>query len=185
MTTARLFLNAPINVKPAEEGGGGGGEGRACGGGLIVFVGPGVGHLLDLVLQGEGIFQSFLARCGDIRLLTRTKETVTEHMSPASTLHACALRSGKILKSWRPVQANENKRKVSGFRCFVLKVCLFWRVFDQLNLLRYCGIKVNGSKEKRSRFLQVELISVWLIRYNHCKLIKLTFFIPFTKNGNI
>ena len=26
--------------------------------------------------------------------------------------------------------------------------------------------------------------SVWLIRYNHCiKLVKLTFFVPFTKNG--
>ena len=34
--------------------------------------------------------------------------------------------------------------------------------------LRYCGIKVNGSKEKLSRFLQVQLINVWLIRYNHC-----------------
>ncbi|CAH3021887.1 unnamed protein product [Porites evermanni] len=56
-------------------------------------------------------------------------------------------------------------------------------VFDQLNPLKYCGIKVNGSKEKPSRFLQVQLISVWLIRYNHCKLIKLTFFVPFTKNG--
>ena len=31
--------------------------------------------------------------------------------------------------------------------------------------------------------MQVQLISVWLIRYNHCKLIKLTFFVPFTKNG--
>ena len=52
-----------------------------------------------------------------------------------------------------------------------------------MNLLIYCGIKVNGSKEKPSRFLQVQLISVWLNRYNHCKLIKLTFFVPFTKNG--
>ena len=31
--------------------------------------------------------------------------------------------------------------------------------------------------------MQVQLISVWLIRYNHYKLIKLTFFAPFTKNG--
>ena len=42
---------------PAGEGGGGGGEGRAWGGDLIVFVGPGVGHLTDLVLPGEGIFR--------------------------------------------------------------------------------------------------------------------------------
>ena len=40
--------------------------GRAWDGDLIVFVGPGVGHLTDLVLPGEGIFESFFARRGDI-----------------------------------------------------------------------------------------------------------------------
>ena len=54
-------INAPINVKPA-----GGGGGRAWGGDLIVFVGPGVGYLTDLVVPGEGIFESFFARRGDI-----------------------------------------------------------------------------------------------------------------------
>ena len=44
----------------------GGGGGRAWGGDLIVSVVPGVGHLTDLVLPGEGIFESFFARCGDI-----------------------------------------------------------------------------------------------------------------------
>ena len=44
----------------------GGRGGRAWGGDLIVFVGPGVGHLTDLVLPGEGIFESFFARRGDI-----------------------------------------------------------------------------------------------------------------------
>ena len=47
-----------------------GGGGRAWGGALIVFVGPGVGHLpdpvTDLVLPGEGIFESSFARRGDI-----------------------------------------------------------------------------------------------------------------------
>ena len=52
---------APINVMPA-----GGGGGRAWGGDLIVFAVPGVGHLTDLVLPGEGIFESFFARRGDI-----------------------------------------------------------------------------------------------------------------------
>ena len=42
------------------------GGGRAWGGDLIVFVGPGVGYLTDLVLPGEGIFESFFARRGDI-----------------------------------------------------------------------------------------------------------------------
>ena len=40
------------------------GGGRAWGGELIVFVGPGVGHLTNLVLPGEGIFESFFARRG-------------------------------------------------------------------------------------------------------------------------
>ena len=39
---------------------------RACGGDLIVFVRLGVGHLTDLVLPGEGIFESFFALLGDI-----------------------------------------------------------------------------------------------------------------------
>ena len=43
-----------------------GAGGRARGGDLIVFVGPGVGHLTDLVLPGEGIFEPFFARRGDI-----------------------------------------------------------------------------------------------------------------------
>ena len=55
--------NVPINVKPARAGGWGS---RAWGGDFIVFVVPGVGHLTDLVLPGEGIFESFFARCGDI-----------------------------------------------------------------------------------------------------------------------
>ena len=41
-----------------------GGGGRTWGGDLIVFVGPGVGHLTNLVLPGEGIFESFFARHG-------------------------------------------------------------------------------------------------------------------------
>ena len=40
--------------------GGGGGGGRAWGGDLIVLVGPRVGHLTDLVLPGEEIFDIFL-----------------------------------------------------------------------------------------------------------------------------
>ena len=31
--------------------------------------------------------------------------------------------------------------------------------------------------------MQVQLISVWLIRYNQCKLYETDFFVPFTKNG--
>ena len=73
------------------------------------------------------------------------------------------------------MEANENKRR--------LQILFVLACFDQLNLLKYCSIKVNGRKEKPSRFLQVQLISIWLLHYNHCKRIKLTFFVPFTKNG--
>ena len=107
--------------------------------------------------------------------------TSADHVSH---VHASCMRC-TVWKDLEIMEANENKRKLGGFHCFVVKFCLFERVFDQLDLLRYCGIKVNGSKEQPSRFLQVQLISVWLIRirYNHCKLIKMTFFVPFTKNG--
>ena len=72
-----------------------------------------------------------------------------------------------VWKDREVMEANESKRRLSEFHCFVFKFRLFSRVFDQLNLLKYCGIKVKGSKEKPSRFLQVQLISVWLVRYNH------------------
>ena len=49
--TNSIFISAtytPINIMPA------GGRGRAWGGDLIVFVGPGVGYLTDLAVPGEG-----------------------------------------------------------------------------------------------------------------------------------
>ena len=61
---ANAFDNAPINAMP--EGKAVGKQGWAWGGDLIVFVCPGVGHLTDLVLPGEGIFESFFARRRDI-----------------------------------------------------------------------------------------------------------------------
>ena len=61
-----------------------------------------------------------------------------------------------VWKDLEIMEANGNKRKLSGFHCFVFKFRLFWGVFDQLNLLRYCAIKVNGSKEKQSRLLRVQ-----------------------------
>ena len=78
--------NAPINVKPV-----GGGD-RAWGGDLIVFVVPGVGHLTDLVLLGEGIFD-----CRFERKRLRPNICYRFH---ASRMRA---RSGKSGKSWRPL----------------------------------------------------------------------------------
>ena len=59
LASLKLQPFAPINVKP-------GGGRRAWGEDLIVFVVPGVGYLTDLVLLGEGIFEPFFARRGDI-----------------------------------------------------------------------------------------------------------------------
>ena len=115
----------------------------------------------NLVLPGEGIFESLFARRGpdvgptwarrgegfDCRL---GRKRLRPNISfPTSTLNARDVRSG--MKDLEIMEANENYPKVSGFYCI-----------NQLNLLRYCGIKVNGSKEKPSRCLQVQLISVWL-----------------------
>ena len=89
------------------------------------------------------------------------EKTESEHMFPASALQACAVRSGNIRKSWRPTETSESWVDFTvlspNFVCFGVFL-INWTI------LRYCGIKVNWSKEKQSRFLQVQLISVWLIR---------------------
>ena len=88
-----------------KAGGGlGGGGGRAWGGDLIVFVGPGVGHLTDLVVLGEGIFESFFARRGDVWLPTRTKKT--EH-NYVSRFHASRMRR-MVWKDQEVMETNEN-----------------------------------------------------------------------------
>ena len=159
-----------------QRGGGGWGEGRSRGKAFDCLCWPlGQGLLLILFSQGRGYLNlsSHDVEIFDCRLGRKKKRP---------NFHASRMRR-TVWKDLEIMEANENKRKLGGFHCFVFKFRLFQRVFVQLNLLRYCGIKVNGSKEQPSRFLQVQLISVWLIRYNHCKLIKLTFFVPFTKNG--
>ena len=119
---------------------GGGGGGRAWGGDLMVFVGPGEGHLTDLVLPGEGIFESFFARREDIWLPTRTKKTETEHMFPASTLHACAVRFEKIRKSWRPMRTSEGWVDFTVLSSNV--VCFSVFLINWISLT-YCGIKLE------------------------------------------
>ena len=62
----KLWGNPTSGSKDANKSRYKGGGPRAWGGDLIVFVGPGVEHLTDLVLSGEGISEYFLARRGDI-----------------------------------------------------------------------------------------------------------------------
>ena len=72
-------------------------------------------------------------------------------MFPASTFHACAVRSGKSGNHG----GQREQAKAEWISLFCLQISFVSACFDQLNLVRYCGIKVNGSKEKPSRFLQV------------------------------
>ena len=168
-------LYAPINVMPVA---GGGRQGMRWGFHCLCWP------------SGRAFDWSCSPRGGDIWIFLRQTWRYLAANSDendwdrtyvsTSKLHACAVRAGKIWKSWRPTRTSESWVNFtvlsSNSVCFSVFLIL-------LNLLRYCGIKVNESKEQPSRFLQVQLISVWLIRYNHCKLIKMTFFVPFTKNS--
>ena len=133
--------------------------------------GHGVGIWLSLLTRGEGIWLILFSQGrGYLNLSSPEVETFDCRLGRKDwerTYVSCFRASGMRCTVWKHqeiMEANGNKRKLSGFHCFVSKFRLFWRVFDQLNLLRYCGIKVNWSKEKQSRFLRVQLISVWLIR---------------------
>ena len=47
----------------------------------------------------------------------------------------------------------ENQRKMSEFDCFISIFSINLEYFFvDLHVFRYCGIEVNGDKEKRSRF---------------------------------
>ena len=47
----------------------------------------------------------------------------------------------------------ENQRKMSEFDCFTSIFSFNLEFFlGDLHVFRYCGIEVNGGKEKRSRF---------------------------------
>ena len=79
------------------------------------------GHVTDLVLPGEGIFESFFAQDWDIWLPTQMKRTDTEHVScfHTSCMHDTVCNDLEIM------EATKNKQKLSGFCCFVFKFCLF------------------------------------------------------------
>ena len=111
----------------------GGGGGREWGGDLIVFVGPGVGRLTDLVLLEELIFESFFAqRRGDIWRRTRTKDTETEH--PCFTHAPLGLkRSGN-----HGGQRGESKGEWISLFCLKISFVLasLWSM-DPFKILRY------------------------------------------------
>ena len=90
---------APINVMP-----GGGGEGGAWGGDLIVFVGPGVGHL---TVPGEGIFESFFARRGDTVEPRSTDTRFTRTVSFVPT------KSSYIFSKFNPLYTDNGHFSVS------------------------------------------------------------------------
>ena len=159
----------------------GGGGGSAWGGDLIVFVGPGVWLLTDLVVAGVGGGDVWIFLRPTWRYLTADSDEKDWDWTLCFLLPRF-MHVPHGLENLEIIEANGNKRKLSGFHCLSSNFLCFSIFLDRLNLLRYCSIKVNGSEEKQSRFLQVQLISVWFIRYNHCiKLVKLTFFAPLIK----
>ena len=109
-----------MHLSMLSRRGGGGGGGRAWGGDLIVFVVPGVGHLTDLVLPGEGIFD---CRLGQKRL----RPNICSRFH-ASRMHA---QSGK---SWRPLTRVSVDFTVlsSNFVCFSV-----FLINEPLNILWY------------------------------------------------
>ena len=125
MSTSLRWSYAPINVKPAGEG-----EAGAWGSDLIVFAVPRVGHLTNLVLVGEGIFESFFARRGDgFGCRLGQKRLRPNIRFPTSTLHARDARSGKIWKSWKrtsqrwvdfTILINWSIEKITGWRDFLI-----------------------------------------------------------------
>ena len=138
------------------------------------------GHVTDLVLPGEGIFESFFAQDWDIWLPTRMKRTDTEHMFPASTLHACTIQFATIWKSWRPTRTSKSW---VDFAVLSSNFVCFRHVFDELNLLRYSAIKVNWGKEKPSQFCMYNWSVYGSFATITQNLTKLTSFVPFTKNS--
>ena len=92
------------------------------------------------------------------RYLTADSDEKDWDRTYVSRFHASRMRR-KVWKGQEVVEANENNRRLSGFHCSVFKFRLFKRVFDQLNLLKYSSIKVNGSKEKPSRLWKYN----WLV----------------------
>ena len=118
----------------------------------------------------------FDCRLGRKRLRQNVRFPLSRFTQPPYGLKRSGSHGGK----W----AKQAKAEWISLFCLQISFVLacFWSI-EPLKIRLYCGIKVNGSKDKPSRFLQVQLTSVWLIRYNHCKLIKLTFIVPFTKNG--
>ena len=118
-----------------------GGGGRAWGGHFIVFVGPWVGHLTDLVLPGEGIFESFYARRGtDVSIFDC--RFGRKRLRP--NIHA--LRTLRTVWNWSGNHGSQREQAKGEW------ISLYWSIEP---FQTDCGIKVNGGKEKPSRFLQV------------------------------
>ena len=57
-----------------------------------------------------------------------------------------------VLEIIMDVDEIESQRKMSEFDCFISIFSINLEFFVDLHVFRYCGIEVNGNKEKRSRF---------------------------------
>ena len=86
---------------------------------MIVFVGPGVGHLTDLVLPGVGGRGSLNPSLPDMEIFDCRLGRDRTYVSHTSFMRRMVWNDLEIM------EANENKRKLGGFHCFVFKFCLF------------------------------------------------------------
>ena len=88
---------------------------------MIVFVVPGVGHLTDLVLPGRGYLNlsSPDVEIFDCRLGRKRLRPNICFPLPRFTHAPYGLKNQEV------IEANENKRRLSGFHCFVFKFRLF------------------------------------------------------------
>ena len=115
-TLKKLNFNAPINIMPAGRGGRGMGWGFDC-----------------RCWPWDRAFDwSCSPRGGDIwifllprwRYLTADSDEKDWDRTYVSHFHASRMRR-TVWKDLEIMEANENKRKLGGFHCFVFKFCLF------------------------------------------------------------
>ena len=113
-----LYLNAPINVKPVK---GAGGE-QGMGWGFDCLCWP-WGRAFDWSCSPRGGYIWIILR-PTWRYLTADSDEKDWVRTCVPRFHASSMRH-TVWKDQEVMEANENRRRLSGFHCFVLKFRLF------------------------------------------------------------
>ena len=161
------FLNAP------KTGGGRGGGGRAWGRDLIVFVGPGVGHLTNLVLQWEGIFESFFARRGtdmggmDLTADRDERDWDRTYVSPLPRFTRATLRSGKICHAFYTWASGYDDRATPSHVLMLINWLIDWL---QSCIWRYFNYTFLGSSLGMDKNVQPGWEGIWRQIFEKCQI---------------